>query len=197
MDEIFGSHPSFREQVVAIGRVNISRLFNGALWALLSSLVCIVPNPLAAQSASYSDAHVKAAYILKLESFVEFPEKNSVSRICIVGDDLIGSSMAQIASGKQSDFKIDKVFPSSSFEGCRMVFIAESVEESLGQILYTLSKRSILTVSDIKGFVNKGGMIGFVNMNDRVKLEVNTKPALDSGLVISSKLLEVAYRVIR
>ena len=53
-----------------------------------------------------------------------------------------------------------------------------------------------LTVGDSKAFIEQGGMINFVLENDRVQFEVNHKATEMAGIKVSSKLLNVAKRVI-
>ncbi len=48
----------------------------------------------------------------------------------------------------------------------------------------------MLVVSDIDGFAEKGGMIGFTT-DTNVRLEINLTAARAAGLAISSKLLRV------
>jgi len=41
-------------------------------------------------------------------------------------------------------------------------------------------------------FIEQGGMIGFVNKEGKIKLQINLKTINQSGLKVSAKLLEVA-----
>jgi hypothetical protein len=51
-------------------------------------------------------------------------------------------------------------------------------------------------VGDTDGFVQQGGMINFVLVNNRVQFEVNRWAIEVAGLKISSKLLSVAKLVV-
>jgi hypothetical protein len=59
------------------------------------------------------------------------------------------------------------------------------------QILRLLEGLSVLTVADIPGFGEAGGIITFLT-GSRVQLRVNAAAAEKAGLSISSKLLRVA-----
>jgi hypothetical protein len=50
-------------------------------------------------------------------------------------------------------------------------------------------------VSDAARFTTRGGMIGFVLDDDRVRFDINLAAARRSGLQISSRLLRVARKV--
>jgi hypothetical protein len=72
-----------------------------------------------------------------------------------------------------------------------------SEEGRLSAVLASAKRLPVLTVSDIPHFAERGGMIGLVNQEDRIRFEVNVAPIEDSGLTVSSELLKVALRVIR
>jgi len=81
-------------------------------------------------------------------------------------------------------------------EKCRILFIGASEANRLVSILVIAERNSILTVSDMPGFSERGGMIGFVTQQDRVRFEVNRGAAEQAGLNLSCELLKVATRVI-
>lgn len=151
-----------------------------------------------AEQASYTDANIKAVYILKIIDFVKWEDDRSVSEICVVGDDLVGSSLAQVqrASKDYQNLSIQRKTGDASLSGCHVVFISDSAESSLGKILYSLKERSVLTVGDVRNFAERGGMVGFVVSDKKIKLEVNTKAADEVDVKISSKLLGIAHKVI-
>ena len=54
----------------------------------------------------------------------------------------------------------------------------------------------VLTVSDVPEFCERGGIIGLVKKDDKVRFEVNRAAADRAQLVLSSELLKVATKVI-
>jgi hypothetical protein len=67
----------------------------------------------------------------------------------------------------------------------------------LKQILTTLGNASVLTVSELPEFTQRGGMVQFVSEGSRVRFEVNLVSAEHAGLTLSSELLKVAVNVRR
>jgi hypothetical protein len=59
-------------------------------------------------------------------------------------------------------------------------------------ILSCTGNKPILTVSDTKGFAEKGVLINFYMMGDKIKFEINEKAVHESGLVMSYRLLNLA-----
>ncbi|HZC80107.1 MAG TPA: YfiR family protein, partial [Nitrospiraceae bacterium] len=65
----------------------------------------------------------------------------------------------------------------------------------LKEILTILDKTSVLTVSEIPRFTQRGGMIQFVIEANKVRFEVNLTNSELVGLTLSSQLLKVAASV--
>ena len=59
----------------------------------------------------------------------------------------------------------------------------------------TLTDRSVLTITGIERGIDQGSVINFVQVDGRVRFEVNVAVAEKSGLRLSSRLLTVATRV--
>ena len=63
------------------------------------------------------------------------------------------------------------------------------------QAAKTLTDRSVLTITGVERGIDQGSMINFVQVDGRVRFEVNVAVAEKSGLRLSSRLLTVATRV--
>jgi hypothetical protein len=77
--------------------------------------------------------------------------------------------------------------------GCDLLFLAGR-EDSAG-MLHAADGKAILTVSDMPDFLDRGGMIQFVTVDDRVRFSVNLSSVSHGGLSLSSELLKVALHV--
>ena len=62
-------------------------------------------------------------------------------------------------------------------------------------MLKNLVSRPILTVSDQADFAADGGAIELLSENNRIRFDVNLQTVRDSGLKMSSKLLQLARQV--
>jgi hypothetical protein len=54
-----------------------------------------------------------------------------------------------------------------------------------------LDGRSVLTVGEMPGFTETGGMINFVLEGTKIRLQINNEAAINARLKISAKLLSV------
>ena len=176
-----------------------SRLsFLGAACALMTAPV------LHAQRAKPTDYEVKAAYLYNFGKFVTWPQPPkdqpvpSQFKLCIMGKDPFGPSLDAIVGDETVDgakVVVKRIANAHDATSCKIVFISYSEADHMKNILEELASASVLTVSDISGFADSGGMIEFVIAERRVRFEVNLPPAQHAGLALSSELLKVAANV--
>jgi YfiR/HmsC-like len=169
---------------------------------ILAILVCahIVAAPNAQAQDALSEYQVKAAYLFNFLKFVEWPDDafaDSLAPIVIgvVGDDPFGSALPQVTIGKTvqgRDLVIRKYHTGEDVRGAHILFISPSEKKRLPMILSSLRGSSVLTVSDTEGFLDAGGMIQFLNENDRVRFAISVEATGRARLKMSSKLLSLA-----
>lgn len=178
------------------------RLFSRMAMAV--ALALAVASHLHAQRSGPSEYEVKAAYLYNFGKFVEWPAKGAAEgdtfTICVLGEDSFAATLdrtvrAETINGKKAVVK--PIGKSQDPLGCRILFINSSEESRLKQILTTLDRASVLTVSDMPEFTRRGGMIQFIVEANRVRFEVNLTNAEHAGLTLSSQLLRVAISVRR
>jgi hypothetical protein len=169
----------------------------GAICALLAA-----PN-LRAQQSTAGEYEVKATYLYNFARFTEWPAQDAGAKdnsfaVCVLGRDPFGPILDTILAGEAIDGKHmvhRRISAVQEAANCRIVFISSSEESRLKETLAVLGRMSALTVSDIRDFSVRGGMIQFVLERDKVRFEVNLQTAGKAGLVLSSELLKVAISV--
>jgi hypothetical protein len=75
---------------------------------------------------------------------------------------------------------------------CEIVFISASERRALREILDAVKDFNTLTVGDMEGFAESGGMISLMLEDGHVQLEINAAAAERVHLRISSRLLNLA-----
>jgi hypothetical protein len=145
---------------------------------------------------------VQAAFIYKFIQFIEWPPeiKKASNKFEIV---IYGKSnmkeLLQTFSGEKVNgrfLEIHSVEDLDNIKKSHILFISPSEISKLDEILETLKGSSVLTISRMEGFAQKGGMINFYVNEERVRFEINPDSVKNAGLKISSKLLKVS-KVIR
>lgn len=177
-----------------------SRRLTAAL-ALAASLAA-VGEPWAV--AQPSEDEVKAALLYNFTRFVDwpddaFPEPASPFVFCILSDDSFGQEVGDTVAGKMldgRDVRVRQVAELSAFSTCQLLFVSRSERGRLPEILAALRQLPVLTVGDSDEFVGGGGMIGLVLRRSRVRFEIDQAAAERAGLAISSRLLDLADRVV-
>jgi hypothetical protein len=168
-------------------------------WALLT-----VPS-LQAQKSSPSEYQVKAAYLYNFGRFIEWPNKVTAPTggpftICVLGLDPFGQSLNAILAGQTingTNTVAAQISKPQEAVNCRILFISSSEDRQLKQILAALEGASVLTVSDLPQFSQRGGMVQFVLDGKKVRFEVNLTPVEHAHLTLSSQLLKVAANLRR
>jgi len=150
-----------------------------------------------------TEFQVKAAYVYNFGKFIKWPaEASPVAspfEICVLGKDSFATVLDATVTGESIDRRniaVKRITNLQEAAACNILFIGSSEEGRLKAILAATQHVSILTVSDIPHFAERGGVIGFVTQEEKIRFEVNLGAAEQSHLALSSELLKVASRVI-
>jgi hypothetical protein len=152
-----------------------------------------------AEKAKYSEYKVKAAFLYNFTKFVEWPaevfaDPSLPISICIVGQDPFGKSIDTIKDKTVKERKLlIRRYPwVEDLKACNLIFISPSENKNLAGILEKIKDMHMLTVSDMEGFADRGGMIHLNKGKNKIRLEINIDAVKQSGLKVSSKLLNIA-----
>lgn len=158
----------------------------------------------AGQEPRPSESQVEAAYLYNFGKFVTFPPNRSANsdsfQICVLGKDPFEGILAATVRGESINGKkisLQRISSVQQGQDCSILFVSSSEEGRLPAILSTAQRLSLLTVSDMKNFAERGGVIELVRQQDRIRFEVNLTAAQESHLALSSELLKVAIRVLQ
>ena len=78
---------------------------------------------------------------------------------------------------------------------CHIAFFSRSTGSQVAKVLPSLRGSYTLTVGEIEDqFIQQGGMINFVLVDNKIRFEVDPDAATQANLKISSKLLALAYK---
>jgi hypothetical protein len=177
------------------------RLFRQACFAACA-FVCLWTLA-GAQNAKLTEEQIKAGFLFNFTKFVEwpantFPDANAPIVLGIVGESPITHLLSEISVGKSVNGRAVEVRSFKTGQDlrvCQILFIGASEARHVGQILEGLKGSNVLTVSEVGGFAQSGGMINFYVEGNNVRLEINLDTAVNGGLKISSKVIAVARLV--
>ena len=179
---------------------------------ILALVLTISVNVVGAESPRSQEYMVKAAFLYNFIKFIEWPEEkladsNSMT-IGIIGKNPFGKAFEPLKDKQIKDknviikqFKGNEELKQSdghteALKKCHVLFICRSEHKQLEEIIKSVKGHSVLTVGDIKDFLESGGMINFVMEDEKVRFEIHNAAAKRAKLDIRSKLLRLAKRTL-
>ncbi|MGH6928150.1 MAG: YfiR family protein [Dongiaceae bacterium] len=141
---------------------------------------------------------IKAAFIYDMIKATQWPKARAGNLvICVLGRDPFGAAWESIAGKPVGDrqLQITALGGAKGLGGCDVLFVGSSERPRWSQIHADLAGRPILTVSEMTGFSRDGGMVTLMNVENRLRFDVNLKAVRDAGLSINTDALEQANAV--
>ncbi len=181
-------------------------LIQAMLLSITLLLLCMTMISPAYSAKKFSVYQLKSGLIYRFISFTEWPETAFADvedkfTIGILGKDPFGKAFKPVEGRLINGRKlvIKKYGPGSYEESlvkCQILFISVSERDKIEEILGSLDGRPVLTVSEFKGFLEKGGMINFVEKDNKIRFELNNIKVKQSGIKIRSMMKRLAIRII-
>ncbi len=167
------------------------------LLLLLVSLALMLPSAAAAQDPSAEE--VKAAFLFRFASFVEWPAKSRSDEGIVFG--VVNASGVQAELRRYAALRpigdrppvVRQVETAADLEGVHILFIGGR-DASLSRWVAASGRLAILVVTDAPDGLERGSMLNFLT-TDRVQFEASPAAATRAGLRLTSRLLSVASRV--
>jgi hypothetical protein len=172
-------------------------------------------------NATEREYQIKAAFLYNFIKFVDWPKEkladsNEPIIIGIIGKDPFGNVFAPVKDKEDKGRKVlikrfkpieelkksgekDKSLLEREIESlrkCHLLFICSSEEKSINEIINLVKDYSVLTIGDMQGFLESGGIINFIMEEEKVRFEINMTAAKRAKLKIRSQLLRLAKRIV-
>jgi hypothetical protein len=144
--------------------------------------------------------NIKAAFIYQFTNYIDWGQliPGDEFVIGIIGNSPLKGQLSEIAKsktvkGKKIVFrqfsKPEEIVP------CHILFIPRKTLFPLDNILSKVAGKGTLTISEKEGYAKKGTNINFIEVDEKLKFEANTKSINAAGLRASSQLLKLAIIV--
>jgi hypothetical protein len=154
-----------------------------------------------AQDEATLERRVKAAFIYKFASYVEWPENTFASPtspivIGVLGDDAMLAELAQVVAGRAIDshpITVRRIRPAEPVTGLHVLFIGHG--ERARATERAPAGAPLLVITEHEHALDHGSAINFLIVAGRVRFEVAVDNAERRGLKLSSRLLTVAHFV--
>ena len=168
--------------------------------AFLAAALC-APAPGLAQAVQ--EFEVKAAYLYRFLSFVEWPrealgEREAPIVIGVEGSDETAAALTGMVEGRRAQgrpIEVRRVRAGEPTAGLDVLFLGRGSSAALREVLRAAPAQPLLIVCEWEGALDQGAVVNFVLREGRVRFEVALDAAEARRLRISSRMLAVAASV--
>lgn len=146
------------------------------------------------------ERRIKAVFLYRFPEFITWPAPAADGGsfvIEVVGSCTIGDQLRQIAHGhtlQGRPVEVKQIEDGSAVSDAAIVFICDNSQERLRQLIQAAPSKA-LVVTESPGALLQGSVINFVLSDYRVRFEISLSAAKRRGLLLSSRLLDVAMAV--
>jgi hypothetical protein len=148
------------------------------------------------------DTLVKAAFLHKFASFVEWPpgafaRPDAPLRIGILGDDLVWRDLSDLARDRDRDGRpviVTRLTAADPLTGFHILYLKASSPSRIADLIATVPEGT-LTVADSDGAHPHGSVLSFFLDEGRVRFGVSLEAAARQKLRLNAKLVAIARQV--
>jgi len=148
---------------------------------------------------SYETENIlKVVIVGKVAKYITFPEKASKEFVITVYKNRCGTLFDDTYRNikiKNKPVKINYIDNIDNIDNLGytdILYISKITSSKLSEILKKTNNKDILTISDNRGFAEKGGVIQIYFVSQQLKLKINTQVATNKNLKIEPILLRIA-----
>ena len=153
--------------------------------------------------APMDEAQVKAMFVYNFLKFVQWPVDASVGAkdpfvVLIIGEGATADATEQFLQSKSIGDRplvVRRTRWDQPLAGARAAFVIERDAKKLHRVLDAAAAAGVLTIGEGESFTTRGGVIGLLVEDRKVRFDVDTTAAQTAGLRVSSKLLALTRAV--
>ena len=159
------------------------------LLAALLQLMSSAAQPVRAASLEYE---LKAAFLLNFARYIEWPNKTGELNICVIGPDVFGNALNEVAAGKTVNGRkigVRKNVSAAEARTCELLYVSLRESAQVRNALKAVESSTAVTVGEDREFLRMGGTLAFAPQDDKIRFYINAGAVEHAGVKISSRLL--------
>lgn len=180
--------------------LRLFRLAPVGLLRFVAVLCCLALSNIAvAEPVELNRGQINAAFVAKFANYVNWrSDPGALISVCVVGQDDLTAAISIIegAAVGERNIRVATDVAIGDLGKCQIVVVGSSFRKSMPEILAALSAGDALTVSLMPSFLEEGGMVGLIEVDNRVRFEIHWSRVKRHGLSISSRLLRLAAKIV-
>jgi len=144
----------------------------------------------------------QSLFIYNFTKYIKWPESYNAGKfvIGVIGNSDILESLNAMASSKKKTssgltIEVKKYSSIAEIDDCNILFVSQDSAGDLGQIESNTSSKPVLIITDSPGLATQGSVINFVELDGKIKFELNESVASSRGLIVSSSLTNLAILI--
>ena len=154
------------------------------------------------QAQSVSESAVKAAFLYKFTSFVDwppgtFPRGDDALVIGVLGNDAVAADLEQVLAGRSVNGRalgVRRLREGDPLRGLHVLFLGAGREAKVRELVLA-TPGPVLVVTEQEGGLRLGAVLNFVNDGGKIRFTASLTAAEARGLRLSARLLAVAQSV--
>jgi len=162
------------------------------------ALVAVLFVPLLTGAQDVTESALKAAFIYNVAKFTNWPEETPSSKVftmCVLGDAAVGEALERTVKGRLllgKEIRVTRLNSKGSVRECRLLYLSGVTKEQIAQVVASVRGTPVLTIGDLAGFKELGGIVGFFFEDGQLRFTIGLESARKCGLLISAKLMTLA-----
>lgn len=150
-----------------------------------------------------TEAKIKASYIYKLAAYIDWPPGDTAApsapfTIGIVDADRVAEELKKLGAAyplKNRPVQVRQLPAGGSPAGLQLLYVGQRAARNARGLFDSIASQPVLTMTESAGSLDSGSVINLVQVDERIRFEVSLPHADARHLKISSRLLDVAYRI--
>jgi hypothetical protein len=184
------------EQPVARGFQHAGHLLRFARPGAIAAFLLM---PALAPAQAVTEPALKAAYIYNFAKFTEWPAETVPAAeplvMCVLGDAAVADALERAVKGRElsgHSMTVFRVPPAQPQRDCQILYVSGVTAGQAAQAVAGLHEIPVLTISDIEGFTELGGIVQLFFEHAALRFAIHVGSARRAHLQISSSVLALA-----
>jgi hypothetical protein len=168
---------------------------------LTCAAILLLLMPAVASLQDVTEPALKAAFIYNFAKFTEWPTDVVPAAaplvMCVLGDPAVGDALERAVKGRVlagHSLRVVQVPAAGTKPVCHVLYVSGVTPVNAGRVVVGLRDTAVLTISDVEGFTERGGIAQFFFEQGQLRFSVEVASARRARLQISSMVLELAKR---
>lgn len=170
---------------------------------VVSLLASVLFSPLTVVFSANEELALQAVFLGRFAQFIKWPDKGKQSEkfiITLIDENPFDKLLDELYKDKKIHGKAVEIHYVRRLEDIQesdILFITLDNPLEVQKLIDYAQKKSILTISEHRGFAQRGGIIQLNFVMQKTQLKINYASAQQSKIKISAPLLAIAQQVIK